>query len=293
MTMALGFFYYGLRDTSATYSVNFLNMVPIFTFMTSIICRMESLRIGAWSGKAKCIGALLCVGGALVTGLYKGKEFYISHHHAHHAAQTSIVAAHKIHMLRGTFFLIAACFSYTAWFILQAKLMILFPLRYWGTALSCVMAALQAAIIGVCIDSSKEAWKLEWNLQLITIIYSGALATAATFCLLSMAITLKGPTYPPMFNPLALIFVAISEALILGEPLKVGTLVGMVLIILGLYFFLWGKKNETPILPQTNVAAGELSTSMAIDDSFQAQSTDVVTPSSLPNKSVHLEIEKS
>jgi hypothetical protein len=33
------------------------------------------------------------------------------------------------------------------------------------------MAALQAAIIGVCIDSSKEAWKLEWNLQLITIIY--------------------------------------------------------------------------------------------------------------------------
>jgi hypothetical protein len=80
---------------------------------------MESLRIGAWSGKAKCIGALLCVGGALVTRLYKGKEFYISHHHAHHAAQTSVVAAHKIHMLRGTFFLIAACFSYTAWFILQ------------------------------------------------------------------------------------------------------------------------------------------------------------------------------
>jgi hypothetical protein len=74
---------------------------------------MESLRIGTWGGKAKCIGALLCVGGALVTGLYKGKEFYISHHHAHHAAQTSVVAAHKIHMLRGTSFFIASCFSYT------------------------------------------------------------------------------------------------------------------------------------------------------------------------------------
>jgi secreted protein with Ig-like and vWFA domain len=68
----------------------------------------------------------------------------------------------------------------------------------------------------------------------------------------------------------------------------------MVLIILGLYFFLWAKKNETSRSPQTNVAAGELSTSMAIDESFQAQSTGVVTPiSSLPNKSVHLEIEKS
>jgi hypothetical protein len=49
------------------------------------------------------------------------------------------------------------------------------------------------------------------------------LATAATFCLVSWVITIKGPTYPPMFNPLALVFIAISEAIILGEPLKVGT----------------------------------------------------------------------
>jgi hypothetical protein len=69
--------------------------------------------------------------------------------------------------------------------------------------------------------------------------------------------------------------------------------VGMVLIILGLYFFLWAKKNETPLLPQTNVVAGELSTSMTIDESFQAQSTDVTPISSLPNKTVHFEIEKS
>ncbi|KAG5133462.1 hypothetical protein JHK82_024650 [Glycine max] len=40
---------------------------------------------------------------------------------------------------------------------------------------------------------------------------SGALATAAS--------------YPPMFNPLALIFVTFSEAIILGEPLTVGTVI--------------------------------------------------------------------
>ncbi|KAG5006711.1 hypothetical protein JHK85_025253 [Glycine max] len=39
----------------------------------------------------------------------------------------------------------------------------------------------------------------------------GALATAAS--------------YPPMFNPLALIFVTFSEAIILGEPLTVGTVI--------------------------------------------------------------------
>ncbi|PNX85293.1 auxin-induced protein 5ng4, partial [Trifolium pratense] len=49
-------------------------------------------------------------------------------------------------------------------------------------------------------------------------------------------------------------------------------LVGMVLIIVGLYYFLWGKRNEIPQLPQSNVAAAALSTSM-VDDPVVAQST--------------------
>ncbi|BAT81580.1 hypothetical protein LR48_Vigan07g182600 [Vigna angularis] len=285
MTLAQGLFYYGLRDTSATYSVNFLNMVPICTFLTSVICRSEKLGLKNWSGRTKCAGAILCVGGALLTSFYKGKQFYLFHH-SHHA-QTA-VAAHPTHMLRGTFLLIGSCFSYTAWFLLQVQLLKVFPLRYWATMLSCVIAAIQAGIVGVCIDSSKAAWRLEWNLQLVTIIYSGALATAATFCILSWAITIKGPTYPSMFNPLSLIFVAFSEALILGQPLTFGTLLGMVLIIVGLYSFLWGKRNEKMgITQQPIVAAAEVSN---ISDLIAgAESTATVVPSSSPLNTLDLE----
>ncbi|CAJ2652374.1 unnamed protein product [Trifolium pratense] len=292
MTMAIGLFYYGLRDTSATYSVNFLNLIPICTFLISIICRIENMKIRTWSGKTKCIGALMCLGGALATTLYTGKKFYIGHHHIHHSIEISVVAAHKTHMLRGTLCLVGSCCSFTAWFILQAKFMNLFPLRYWATMLSCIMAAVQSAVIGVCINSSKQVWRLEWNLQLITIIYSGALATAATFCLISWVITIKGPSYPAMFNPLALVFVAISETIILDEPLKVGTLVGMVLVIVGLYYFLLGKRNEIPRLPKSNVAAAALSTSM-VDDPVVAQSTAIIVPSSSPDESVLVEIDKT
>ncbi|XP_020205504.1 WAT1-related protein At5g64700 isoform X2 [Cajanus cajan] len=284
MALAQGLFYYGLRDTSATYSANFLNLIPIFTFFTSIICRMENLVLQTRAGKAKCVGAILCVGGALVTGLYKGKQFSIDHH-SHHLQ----IAAHRTHMLRGSFFLIGSCFSYTAWFIAQVMLLKVFPLRYWGTMLTCIVAAIQAAIMGVFIDSNKASWRLNWNLQLITILYSGALNTAASFCLLSWAIMAKGPTYPPIFNPLCLIFVALSEAIVLGQPLGVGMLVGMVLIITGLYFFLWGKKNDTQHLPQPIVAAVEGSTVMADGP----QSTCTVIQSSSPINAVVLEIEKT
>ncbi|XP_058762277.1 WAT1-related protein At5g64700-like [Vicia villosa] len=284
MTMSLGLFYFGLRDTTATYSVNFLNLIPICTFLISIIVRIENLRIETWSGKAKCLGTIVCVGGALATSLYKGKEFYIGQNHNHHTDKI-VVATHKTHMLRGTIFLVGSCCSYTTWFIMQVKLVKVFPLRYWGTMLSCIMAAIQSAVIGIFINSSKESWRLEWNLQLITILYSGAFATAATFCLLSWTIPIKGPTYPPMFNPLALVFVAISEAIVLGEPLRVGTLLGMVLIIIGLYYFLWGKRNEMPRLSQTNVAASELSISMA-GDPIVPKSTTIIAQSSSPDESI-------
>jgi len=89
---------------------------------------MEKLRLQTWAGKAKCVGAILCVGGALVNSLYKGKEFYLGHH-SHHA-QTA-TAAHKTNMLRGTLFLICSCFSLTAWFIAQVCISFFIVLVYY------------------------------------------------------------------------------------------------------------------------------------------------------------------
>ena len=35
--MAIGLLYYGLRDTTATYATNFINLIPIVAFIFSII----------------------------------------------------------------------------------------------------------------------------------------------------------------------------------------------------------------------------------------------------------------
>jgi len=78
---------------------------------------MEKLKWQTWVGKAKSVGSIMCVGGALVSSVYKGREFYLDHHN-HHTHQT---APHKTHMLHGTIFLICSCFSYTTWFIAQVS----------------------------------------------------------------------------------------------------------------------------------------------------------------------------
>ncbi|KAK6135190.1 hypothetical protein DH2020_031086 [Rehmannia glutinosa] len=182
---------------------------------------------------------MLCLGGALTIALYKGKSFHFGHN-----LESKIILKNMQNKTRGTIILVGSCLSYGVWFILQVKLFKAFPYKYWATLLTCIIASFQAVVIGLCIDRKPSAWRLACNLQLLTIFYSGILATAASFSLISWTITQRGPTYPSMFNPLALILIAIIEALFLGEEISVGSLIGMGLIIVGLYSFLWGKNKD-------------------------------------------------
>ncbi|XP_019195072.1 PREDICTED: WAT1-related protein At1g43650-like [Ipomoea nil] len=242
--MAMGLFYFGLRDTTATYASNFLNLIPIFTFATSIIFRVEKLRLNTKDVKVKLMGAMICLAGALTIALYKGKTFHFSHTNANLQAVAATYHVMKPNWKRGTIFLVCSCLCYGFWLIIQAKLFKKFPYIYSANTIISMIATFQSMVVGLCIDRNKESWKLGWNLQLITILYSGALVTAASFCVLSWAISKTGPTYPSMFNPLSVIMVAITEVIFLGASISIGSLIGMALIITGLYLFLWGKNVE-------------------------------------------------
>ncbi|KAH7538346.1 WAT1-related protein At1g43650 [Ziziphus jujuba] len=279
ITSAMSLYYYGLRDTTATYATNYLNLIPIVTFVLSTVTRIEKLNLHTRAGKIKTLGATLSVAGALTTSLYKGKALHLVHHSFNNTVNVKEV--HENYVI-GTLMLVGSCISYATWFIVQVKLMKIFPFRYTATMLACIIASLQSAAIGLCLDRRKAVWRLGWNLQLITILYSGALATAATFCLLTWAISKKGATYPSMFNPLTLIFVALLEAVILGQAIRVGTLIGMVLIAAGLYSYLCGRTKELEILAQLKVDNAENPIS-ANAEPAGLQLTAIVMPSVSPD----------
>ncbi|CAH9099310.1 unnamed protein product [Cuscuta epithymum] len=285
ITMAMGFFYFGLQNTSATYATNFLNLIPIVTFVFSIITRVEKLRLKTKAGNIILIGIMSCLAGALTITLYKGKTFHLSTININNHAIAPTV---KPNWGLGTIFLACSCISYGFWFIIQAKLFKIFPYKYCATTLICIFATFQSMVVGLFIDRTKASWKLGWNLQLVTILYSGALATAATFCLISSAVAQRGPTYPSIFNPLSLILVAIAESALLGSSISVGSLIGMTLIIVGLYLFLWGKNLEIKSLIISNMRKTEAQVTAVGTNSLQ--STAVVVPTSSPNER-HIHID--
>ena len=42
---------------------------------------------------------------------------------------------------------------------------------YSGTALMCISAAIQSAVYGMCAEKDWSAWKLGWNIRLLTVVY--------------------------------------------------------------------------------------------------------------------------
>ncbi|XBH53860.1 WAT1-related protein At4g08300-like [Aegilops tauschii subsp. strangulata] len=112
--LAMGLYYYGLRGTNSTYSVVFLNLIPIITSMVAILLRVEKLVFRKWHGKMKLLGIVACIGGTMVVSIYKGKMLH--HHWLTHLlrSRTQVAATPAAHhnMVVGTLFLCGSCLGY-------------------------------------------------------------------------------------------------------------------------------------------------------------------------------------
>lgn len=73
------------------------------------------------SGKAKILGTLLGIGGAMILTFYKGIEVKLWSTNSHFLKQTTmgLVIHDGQNRLVGSFLALGSCFSYAAWLIVQ------------------------------------------------------------------------------------------------------------------------------------------------------------------------------
>ncbi|PUZ44207.1 hypothetical protein GQ55_8G071300 [Panicum hallii var. hallii] len=240
----MSLYYYGLQDTTASYAIIFLNIIPLTTFILSFVLRMEALHIRSMVGWLKITGVLLSVGGTMIISLYKGEVLHLWNPILHHHNEEHVDVAS--HQLRGTILLAGSSFMFACWYLIQSKVLKVYPYKYWSSMATCLVGGFQTAFAGVILRRDKDAWKIGWDINLLTIVYSGALATAGKYSLNSWAVAKKGPSYPPMFSPLSVVFTVVLGSIFIGDDITVGSLIGTTLVIVGTYVFLWAKANELP-----------------------------------------------
>ncbi|KAL5214848.1 hypothetical protein ABZP36_004000 [Zizania latifolia] len=254
-SLAQNLYISGMKLTSATFATAMTNLIPAITFLLAVLFRYESVAVRTAAGQAKVAGTLLGVGGAMLLTFYKGAELTLWPTHLDLVASLTRHAAAAGHpgaaggeagdRVTGSMLVIGSCFFYALWLIMQAKLSREYPFHYTSTALMCVMSGAQSAAFALCFDRDAAQWRLGLDIRLMSALYSGVLASGVMLVVLSWCVKRRGPLFASVFNPLMLVVVAVLGSLLLAEKLHLGSVLGAVLIVIGLYAVLWGKGRET------------------------------------------------
>ncbi|XP_068304884.1 WAT1-related protein At5g64700-like [Pyrus communis] len=242
----------GLKYTSATVASALSNVIPTLTFLTAVLLGMEKLKIRSARGQAKVAGTIFCIGGSLIFTFWKGgyllkgvEKPLINVYD--YDAEKYIGRTKHVHenWIKGSALILISYIAWSAWLILQAAVSKVYPAPLSLTTLMCFFASLQSSFLALFFARNPSSWRLEWNLQLLTIIYFGVLTTALVYYLQAWCISHKGPVFAAMFSPLQAITVAVFSAIAFAERLHFGSLIGALLIIVGLYCVLWGKRKDS------------------------------------------------
>ncbi|KAG4959040.1 hypothetical protein JHK87_035673 [Glycine soja] len=233
-------YFKGLFYASSTAATAMSNLIPALTFVIAAIAGFEKVDISLRS-TAKILGTVCCVAGALTMALVKGQKLL----HTEFLPSIHLTGSQGDDWLLGCLLLLASSVFWSCWMILQA------------------------ALFALLSESDLQAWILQSPLQISCSLYAG-IGIAVSFFIQSWCISERGPLYCAMFNPLATVITALISATFLEEEVYVGSLVGAVGVIAGLYIVLWGKAKEfaeiKPEAPQSsNLLDDEISSRIDLE----------------------------
>ncbi|KAL1290841.1 hypothetical protein HN51_059379 [Arachis hypogaea] len=247
ITLSLDVYGIGLIYTSATLAAATTNCLPVITFFLALLLGIESLKIKTAAGIAKLIGIGACLVGAAILAFYKGPHLeFLSHYHIlnYHKTQQHQGHAQSHTWIKGCFFMLLSNTFWGMWLVLQAFVIKGYPSKLLFTTLQCFLSSIQSFVIALAVERNIDEWKLGWNLRLLSVVYCGVMVTGVTYYLQTWVIEKKGPVFLAMSTPLNLIITIFASAIILGEITTLGSLLGGLALVVGLYSVLWGKSRE-------------------------------------------------
>ncbi|KAG8066898.1 hypothetical protein GUJ93_ZPchr0005g14732 [Zizania palustris] len=246
-TFSLNLYNVSLKFTSATVASAASNSLPVITFFLALVTRMETVKLRSASGIGKIAGIALCVAGVMVLALYKGPSLNpVNHHHPFAGLRSSGGEATMTRgtWIRGTLLMVIANVTWAIWIVLQAAVLKEFPNKVLVTATQCVFCTLQTLVVALAAERDMARWKLRLDVSLLAVLYTGFVITGVSFYLQAWCIEKKGPVFLAMSNPLCFVVTIFCSSFFLGEIVHLGSVLGGIMLVGGLYCVLWAKSSE-------------------------------------------------
>lgn len=239
------FYLLGLYYASPTFASAMQNSVPAITFIMAAILRLERVHFMRRDGMAKVLGTIASVGGATVITLYKGPPLL----RGSNSSEEEMAASQEdmLNWTWGCVYLLAHCLSWAGWMVLQAPMVKTYPAQLSLTSFTFFFGLIQFLAIAAFTERDLTHWKIQSGEEIFLILYAGIISSGVVISLQTWCIQKGGPVYVATFQPVQTVLVAVMAFVILGDQLYSGGILGGLLIMVGLYLVLWGKKEEKRI----------------------------------------------
>uniref|UniRef100_A0ACD6AFP6 Uncharacterized protein n=1 Tax=Avena sativa TaxID=4498 RepID=A0ACD6AFP6_AVESA len=251
-------FLLGLSFTNASYAAAFQPAIPVFTFLLAAIVGVEVFNVFTKDGMFKVLGTLVCVFGAVLMVFYRGPSLIglagtnaatgnaLSWSSSTYPAQW--ITPGMLQFSLGTWnigvlCLIGNCFLMGAYLVIQAPVLIKYPASLSLTAYSYSFATIFMVLTGAFATNGLHEWALTGT-EIVAILYAGIVASCLNYAIMTWANKILGPSLVALYNPLQPACSTILSTIFLGTPVYLGSLIGGVLIIAGLYLVTWIRYKE-------------------------------------------------
>ncbi|KAI3517329.1 hypothetical protein L1887_16543 [Cichorium endivia] len=239
-------FYLGMKYTTATFASAMCNILPAITFVMAWMLRLEKVKMKSLHSQVKIIGTLVTIGGAMIMTLITGPaiQFPWTNKHTFHN-QSSVNSMSSQDQINGSLMITAGCISWASFVILQAVTLQSYPAELSLTALVCMMGTLEGSILALVAEKANASiWSINWDIKLFAAIYNGIVCSGFAYYISGVVMQERGPVFVTAFNPLSMVIISILESSVLAEKLRLGNVLGAVVVVLGLYLVIWGKSKD-------------------------------------------------
>ncbi|GJN32231.1 hypothetical protein PR202_gb20722 [Eleusine coracana subsp. coracana] len=252
-TFAIHMLNVALRYTSATVQSAISNSKPVVTFCLAFLLRMEVVKLRSSSGIAKVTGIVLCLAGVFMIAFFVGPPFSpVNHHRAFHTGHASSDVTGHVTWIKGTFLKLLGDMAWSLWIVFQSALLKEYPNKMLVTVSQSLFSTAQTFVMAAIAEREMSRWKLKLDITLIAVLYHGFVVTGVLNYLQVWCIEMKGPVFLAIWFPLCFIFTIFTSSF-LGEIIHLGSILGGILLIGGLYSLLWAKRKEFMVEPSGEV----------------------------------------
>eukprot|EP00249_Psilotum_nudum_P017112 c26166_g9_i1 orf=633-1751(-) len=253
VSLAQAFYLEGLTYTSPTFAAAIQNSIPAITFIIAVAFGQERVHFRRHDGQAKVVGTVLCIVGATLMVFYKGPALIQMTQRSvpMNVIDVKLTVSNTLGNVKswqlGAFYHLGMCIAFSAWLVIQIPVVKQYPTRLSVTSFMSLFGTLQLLAIAVFKETNPSKWILPWGPALLSVLYAGLIISGVVFALQMWCVQKGGAVLVAVYQPVQTIIVAILTFLFLREDFYLGSLVGGLLIIAGLYLVSWGQREERRI----------------------------------------------